>query len=100
MDSSERPAPSSKKSLWLPLLLWAIFVAGLALQLFAPHLGIAHNAFVIPPGLATHGSAVDPRALVQKEKMMQLSSALLVLAGAIGLALYYRRSLLRHLLGK
>jgi hypothetical protein len=32
--------------------------------------------------------------------MIQLYSALLVLAGAIGLGLYYRRSLLRHLLGK
>jgi len=84
----------------MPLLLWAIFLAGLALQLFSPHLRIAHDAFVISPDLVTPGSVVDPHALVQRERMIQLYSALLVLAGAIGLGLYYRRSLLRHLLGK
>ncbi len=96
-DSS---VPTTKKPLWIPAVLWAVFLAGLALQLFSPHLSIAHNAFVIPPSLADHGSTLDPRALVQKERMIQSFSALFSLTGAIGLGLYYRRSLLRHLLGK
>ena len=91
---------SNKISLWLPLAIWTIFLAGLLLQLFSPHLQIAHNAFVIPQDAVRPGMPVDPRSLVQLEKSIQIASALLVLAGATGLALFYRRTLLKYALGK
>jgi hypothetical protein len=85
---------------WLPFAIWAVFLSGLLLQLFSPHLRVVHNAFVIPPDLANRGTPVDPRALVQKERTIQMCSAFLALVGAAGLALWYRHTLLQSLLGK
>jgi hypothetical protein len=89
-----------RKALWIPLAMWAVLLVGLLLQLFSPHLQIAHNSFVIPPELVRQGMPLDPRALVQQERMIQLCSALLVLTGASGLGLYYRRILLKYASGK
>ena len=89
----------NRKSLWLPIAIWTVFCAGLLLQLFSPHLQIAHDAFVIPQDVILQGMPIDPRSLVQQEKLIQLSSALLVLAGATALALYYRRTLLKYATG-
>jgi len=100
MTSNESANLRGSNTFWLSLAIWSIFLSGVLLQLFSPHLQIAHNAFVIPPDLIRAGTPLDPRALVQQEKAIQLSSALLVLAGATGLAVFYRRTLLMHLSGK
>ena len=89
-----------RPSLALPICIWAVFAAGLLLQLFSPHLQIAHNAFVMPADAVSRGLPVDPRALVQRERMVQVCSALLALSGAIGLAVYYRRTLVRSFSGR
>ena len=81
---------------WLGLLLWVIFGAGLLVQVLAPRLKIEHNAFVIPPALMSPGKAIDPEAIVAREKRMQLLSGLLTLGGALGLAFYYRDTLIRR----
>ncbi len=96
----EPATPSRKISLWFPLAIWTVFLAGLVLQLFSPHLQIAHDAFVIPQDAIRPGMPVDPRSLVRLEKGIQLASALLVLSGATGLALFYRRTLLQYATGK
>jgi len=90
----------NKSAFLVPLAIWTIFLIGLLLQLFSPHLQIAHDSFVIPQDLVHSGTPLDPHALVQKERIIQSFSALLVLAGAVGLALYYRRTLLKSLSGK
>ena len=77
------------------VLLWAIFGAGLLVQAFAPRLKITNNAFVMPPSLTTQGKEINPAEIVAKERRMQLLSALLTAGGALGLAYYYRRVLLR-----
>jgi hypothetical protein len=100
MAPSDLSPNRDKTSLLVPLSIWAVFLTGLLLQLFSPHLQVAHDSFVIPADVMSRGSPVDPHALVRQERMIQLSSALLVLAGAIGLALFYRRTLFRYLFGK
>jgi hypothetical protein len=90
----------NRSSLLVPLTIWAIFLIGLSLQLFSPHLQIAHDSFVIPQDLVHPGTPLDPHALVQKERIIQSFSALLVLVGAVGLAFYYRRTLLKSFSGK
>jgi len=96
MNSNDLKTFRRSNALWLPYAIWTIFLAGVLLQLFSPHLQIAHNAFVIPPDAIRQGMLLDPTALVRQEKTIQLLSALLVLAGATGLALLYRHTLLRH----
>jgi hypothetical protein len=73
----------------LGVFLWGIFGAGLAVQAFAPRLKIENNAFVIPPALVSEGQTVSPAELIEKERRLQLLSALLTVAGALGLAFYY-----------
>jgi len=89
-----------KSSLLVPFAIWSVFLIGLLLQLFSPHLQIAHDSFVIPQDLVHSGTSLDPHALVQKERIIQSFSALLVLAGAVGLAFFYRHTLLKSLTGK
>lgn len=72
--------------------LWAAFGLGLLVQGFAPHLRIERNAFVIPGALVSR-PGFDGRALVERERRMQLLSALLTVGAAAGLALAYRREL-------
>ena len=81
----------------VPLLLWLVFCLGLMLQAFSPHLAIEHNQFVIPADVMSRGSAVDPRALVNRQRFMEGASAALVLVGAVGLGIWYRDELLRNL---
>jgi len=90
----------SQPSFLVPLAIWSVFLIGLLLQLFSPHLQIAHDSFVIPQDLVHTGTPLDPHALVQKERIIQSFSGILVLAGAVGLALFYRRTLLLSLSGK
>ena len=95
------PSPNpNKPSLLIPILIWAIFLSGLLLQFFSPHLRIDHDAFLMPPDSTGHGLPIDPQALVRRERMIQLLSAFLSVTGAVCLALYYRRTLLSYLPGK
>jgi hypothetical protein len=96
MESSDRSPNRNRPSPLVPLVIWAVFFSGLLLQLFSPHLRISHDSFVIPQDAVSQGSVIDPRALIAKERTIQLCSALLTLAGAIGLAVYYRRTLLKY----
>ena len=82
------------------MLLWLVFFLGLSLQAFSPHLAIEHNSFVIPADAASRGSVIDPRALVNRQRFMEGASAALVLAGVVGLGIWYRDELVRSLLRK
>lgn len=84
-----RTTPGRRKL--LGVLLWGIFGVGLAVQAFAPRLKIANNAFIIPPTLVSEGQVVLPAELIEKERRLQLLSALLTVGGALGLAYYYCR---------
>jgi len=91
-----RPAVhQTKRRRLLPVLLWLLFGSGLLVQAFAPRLKVANNAFVIPPSLITEGKQVHPGELVTRERRLQSLSAILTLSGALGLAFYYRRVLVR-----
>jgi len=96
MDTADQTFPAKpRRSVIPPALLWFVFCAGLALQYFSPHLAVEHDSFVIPQTAMKPGSAIDPRALVRRERLIQGASAGLVLAGAVGLALWYRELLQR-----
>jgi hypothetical protein len=77
----------------LALYLWAIFAAGLAVQLVAPRLKIENRAFVMPPISDAHAATLRPDALVRRERWMQGASGILTVGGALALGVYYRRSL-------
>jgi hypothetical protein len=66
---------------------------GLLVQVFSPHLKIAHHAFVMPPALLSPGRTISPSDLVAKERMVQALSALLTIGGALGLGWSYRQRL-------
>jgi hypothetical protein len=83
---------------WLPVTLWIIFSAGLLVQLFGPHLKIANNAFVVPHALIVNGKDLHPAELVATERRNQLLSAILTLSGALGMAFYYRGTLIHSFL--
>jgi hypothetical protein len=78
---------------WQILICWLIFAAGVLLQLFGPHLKIANRAFVIPPKLTTQGNNIHLVEIIAGQRRMQVISALLVLGGAVGLAVLYRDTL-------
>jgi hypothetical protein len=80
---------------WQGVLLWAVFVAGLLVQLFSPHLKVSNGAFVIPPSLTAEGKNIRPDEIVAKQRHMQLLSAILTVSGALGLAFRYRDTLTR-----
>jgi hypothetical protein len=71
-------------------ILWAVFVSGLLVQSAAPHLRIAHNAFVIPNAATSQGT-INPAAIIARDRMVQSLSAVLTFAGAMGLALCHIR---------
>jgi hypothetical protein len=83
---------------WLPVLIWAVFGAGLLVQAFGPRLKITNNTFVIPPSLLSDGKDIRPAELITYERNKQLVSGTLVVGGALGLALYYRNVLVSSLL--
>lgn len=75
------------------LLLWAVFGAGLLVEALAPRLEIANHAFVLPP--SPRREPINPAAIIARERVMQLLSAVLTVGGAIGLGVCYRRDLVR-----
>jgi hypothetical protein len=70
-----------------------MFAAGMLLQLVGPHLKIANRAFVIPQKLTTEGHNIRLVEIIARQREMQVISALMVLGGAIGLAVLYRDTL-------
>ncbi len=83
----------------LALCLWAIFAAGLLVEMAAPRLKIENSAFVLPPISDAQSATLRPMALVRRERWMQAAAGLLTLGGAGSLGLYYRRTLLAALKG-
>src|SRR5262249_3937339 len=84
---------SSYQRRWLILLCWLTFATGLITQLLGPHMKIANRAFVIPPKLTTEGNNIRLVEIIARQREIQVISALLVLSGAIGLAVLYRDTL-------
>jgi hypothetical protein len=91
--------PGESRRAWLALCLWAIFAAGLAIQLVAPRLKIENHAFVMPPISDAQTATLRPDALVRRERWMQGASGILTVGGALALGIYYRRSLAGALRG-
>ena len=77
----------------LALCLWAIFAAGLLVEMAAPRLKIENNAFVMPPVNDAQGPTLRPAALVRRDRWMQGASGILTLGSAVALGVYYRRTL-------
>ena len=55
----------------LALCLWAIFAAGLLVEMAAPRLKIENSAFVLPPISDAQSATLRPMALVRRERWMQ-----------------------------
>lgn len=87
------------RSRCVSLCLWVAFGLGLLVQAFSSHLEIASNAFVLPSTEAHSGVAINPSEVVGRERKLQALSGLLVLFGAIGLAVCYRRTLIENFSG-
>ncbi len=83
----------------LALCLWAIFAAGLLVEIAAPRLKIENNAFVMPPINNAQAAILRPDALVRHERWMQGASGILTVGGALALGVYYRRTLAGALRG-
>ncbi len=90
---------TSARQTRLALCLWAIFAAGLLVEMAAPRLRIENNAFVMPPISDAQGATLRPAVLVRRERWMQGASGLLTLGGAVALGVYYRRTLTAALKG-
>lgn len=84
---------------WLAWCLWAVFAAGLLVEMWAPRLKIENNAFVMPPINDSHAATLRPDVLVRRERRMQAGAGILTVAGALGLGIYYRRTLAMALRG-
>jgi hypothetical protein len=87
------PDKIRRRRIALAVLFWTIFCTGLLVEAYAPNLKIRNHAFVIPPSLVSQKKEIDPAAIVARERKMQLLSGILTCAGAIGLAVHYRRLL-------
>jgi hypothetical protein len=81
-----------KSQSWIPGLLWAVLAAGLLVQGFAPHLQIKNDSFVMSLNAVSGKNVLDPEGLVDRERLMQMVSAVLTSIAAIGLGVYYGRS--------
>lgn len=81
------------------MFLWIAFGLGILLQAFSSHLEISNNAFVMSPAWVKTHADLDPIGVVNRERKLQALSGLLVLGGAIGLAVFYRRALVESLTG-
>ncbi len=86
-------------SRWLEVCLWAVFAAGVLVEVMAPRLKIENNAFVMPPTANVQGTEMRPDALVRRERWMQTSAGILTVGGALALGFYYRRRLLAAVKG-
>jgi hypothetical protein len=78
---------------WSGVLFWVIFLVGLLLQAFSPHLKIKDNRFVLPPSLISPSTQIRPAEIIARERRMQLLSGVLTLGGAFGLAVVYGKVL-------
>lgn len=87
-----RPASEALQMTFV-LFLWAIFAAGLLVEMAAPRLKIENNAFVMPPINDAHAAVLRPDVLVRRERWMQAASGILTMGGALALGVYYRRTL-------
>jgi hypothetical protein len=85
---------------WLGLLLWIGFAAGLLLQALGSHLKIYDNKFVIPPSLLSGQREVRPDEIVACERRMQALSGILTLGSGLGLGFYYRQTLFQKATSK
>jgi hypothetical protein len=83
----------------LALCLWAIFAAGLMVEMAAPRLKIENNVFVMPPINDAQGEPLRPAALVRRDRWMQGAAGFLTLGSALALGVYYRRALVASLKG-
>ncbi len=92
---TSRPIPGTL----LKVCLWAVFAAGLLVEMAAPPLKIENNAFVMPPTANVPGTQMRPDALVRREQWMQSSAGILTVGGALALGFYYRRRLLAAVKG-
>lgn len=90
---------NKKRQAVLALCLWAIFAAGLIVELAAPRLKVENNAFVMPPVNDAHAATLRPDVLVRRERWMQASAGILTVGGALALGVYYRRNLASALRG-
>jgi hypothetical protein len=85
-----------KQRQWLRILVWTLFGIGLLVQALAPRLRIVNHTFIIPSTFTPRSGAIDPAAIIARERIMQLFSAIFTLSGAFGLGLYYRPVLVRR----
>jgi len=84
--------PSLKKSYVVLSLLWVVFGLGLLSQGFAPHLKIQRQAFRIDVNSSSAPITEDAKTLIDRERHMQVLSAILTVAGALGLSMFYLRA--------
>lgn len=85
------------RRLWRSAFFWTLFVAGLLLQAFGPHLKIKDNRFIFPPSLVSAATEIRPDVIVARERKRQFLSAVLTVGGAVGLALCHRKALFGRL---
>jgi hypothetical protein len=94
-----KETPRQIPSTLLKVCLWAVFAAGLLVEMAAPRLKIENNAFVMPPISNAQAGVLRPDVLVRRERWMQAVSGVLSIGGALGLGFYYRRTLRAALKG-
>jgi hypothetical protein len=99
VKSEKQPWGSGVRQTRLALCLWAIFAAGLLIEMASPRLKIENNAFVMPPISDARGPVLRPDVLVRRERWIRGVSGTLTLGGALALGICYRRSLVRALRG-
>lgn len=103
MESKQQPqlfkASRQVRHSWFCFCLWAIFTAGLLIQMATPRLKIENRAFVMPPISDSRGPVLRPDLLVRRERWMQFFSGIFTVGGAIALGVYYRRNLVVALKG-
>jgi hypothetical protein len=93
-DSQMQRSLGSIRNTKLVVCLWAIFAAGLLIQMAAPRLKIEDRAFVMPPISDARGAVLRPDVLVTRERWMQFFSGVFTVGAAIALGVCYRRKLL------
>jgi hypothetical protein len=94
-----KETPRQIPSTLLKVCLWAVFAAGLLVEMAAPRLKIENNAFVMPPISNAQAGVLRPDVLVRRERWMQAVSGVFSIGGALGLGFYYRRTLRAALKG-
>ena len=98
-DSQLQHSHEKARQTRIVVCLWAIFAAGLLVQMIAPRLKIENNVFVMPPISDARGTTLRPDVLVRRERWMQTASAILTVGGALALGICYRQRLASALRG-